>query len=236
MPELDGSRVLVVGASSGIGRATALELARRGARVALAARRLDRLEEAAREAKGVALACDVRDPAACESAVAGAVQSLGGLDALLYCAGVGRPAPIADIEPALWHEILETNFIGAAFITRAALPHLTRTRGRALYLSSISARETPPRPGMAPYVTSKAALEKLVEAWQVEHPELTFTRITVGDTPTEFAARWDPDSAARYIQQWAEQGYLVTPSTPEAVASQIADTLGAPPTPVVNLV
>lgn len=224
----------MVGASSGIGRATAIELGNRGARVALAARRADRLEEAAHQAQGVAVVCDVRDPAACESALARALEALGGLDALVYCVGMGWPGAIAEIEPERWREIHETNFLGAVHITRAAISALAD--GRALYLSSISAREGRPRPGMAPYITSKIALEKLVEAWQVEHPEITFTRVTVGDTMvTEFGASWPPETTAHYVKIWAEQGYLIEPSTPEQVAAKIADVLDDDPTPVVEL-
>ena len=94
--DLDGKRILVVGASSGIGREVGLQLARCGARVAFAARRLERLTDAVAEAGGgaVAIACDTRDPASCEEVVATAVARLGGLDAarLRHCRRPARPA------------------------------------------------------------------------------------------------------------------------------------------------
>ncbi len=211
------TKVVVVGASSGLGRSIGLGLAGRGARVAFLGRRLDRLRAAAAEAGAGALAmrCDVLDGDACASAVEGACAELGGADALVYCAGVGPLARLVDTTPAMWRDVLGTNVVGAAVATQAALRALTASRGRALYLSSVSASLTPPWPGLGAYAASKAALDKLIEAWHGEHPEVAFTRVIVGDTAggtghgaTEFAAGWDADLAAEHFPRWVDRGYL----------------------------
>ncbi len=99
--------------------------------------------------------------------------------------------------------------IGAALTTAVALPHLTESSGTAVYLSSVSASHTPPWPGLGAYAVSKAALDKLVEAWRVEHPTVGFTRLVVGEcvggegeSMTGFSDGWDPDLAAEFAPQW----------------------------------
>ncbi|MHB8463712.1 MAG: SDR family oxidoreductase [Acidimicrobiales bacterium] len=210
-------RTVVVGASSGLGRCIGIGLARRGATVALLARRHDRLADAANEAGpgALAIACDVTDQASCRAAIDEAARGLGGIDALVYATGIGPLGRLADIDASTWRQVFDTNVIGAALVTAAAIPHLSESHGAAAYLSSISASMTPPWPGLGAYVVSKAALDKLVEAWRAEHPAVGFTRVTVGDcaggegySGTEFAAGWDPDVAADMYPIWLARQYL----------------------------
>jgi NAD(P)-dependent dehydrogenase (short-subunit alcohol dehydrogenase family) len=111
--------------------------------------------------------------------------------------------------------VFDTNVIGAATLTAAAIPHLSAAGGRAVYLSSVSASVTPPWPGLGAYVVSKAALDKLVEAWRAEHATIGFTRLVVGDcgggtgeSQTGFTAGWDPGLAAELIPMWLQRGLL----------------------------
>jgi len=208
--ELADHRVLVVGASAGLGRATGLHLSELGARVAFAARRPEPLEEAAREAasEAIAVTCDVRDEASCEAAVEQTVEAFGGLDSVVYSTGGARPVWLKDAGPDAWRWSLEINLVGASLITRAALPHLAASRGRMIYFSSISANDQVPRSAMALYVTSKAALNKLIEAWRGEHPEVAFTRLQIGDTlGTEFGQDWTPEDLA-HAEDWAAKGLM----------------------------
>ena len=142
-------RTVVVGASSGLGRCIGVGLTKRGAQTALLARRLERLEAAAKEAGpgAIALACDVTDPESCGSALAEAARQLGGIDALVYTPAIGPLASLVDIDVDTWRRVFDTNVIGAALVTTAALPHLTESEGIAVYLSSVSASLTPPWPG-----------------------------------------------------------------------------------------
>jgi NAD(P)-dependent dehydrogenase (short-subunit alcohol dehydrogenase family) len=217
MRELRGNRVLIVGASSGIGRCVARDLAARGARVALTARRSRRLADAAAECgpDAIAIVADVRRPEDCDRLVDDAVSGLGGLDALVFCPGVGHLAPLVDTDAEVWRRLLETNVMAAALVTRAAVAHLAATRGRAVYLSSESASCTPPWPGLGAYITSKAALDKLVEAWRAEHPAISFTRLIVGattggegDAVTGFADGWDSGLLGSAMVQWLGRGYM----------------------------
>jgi len=210
-------RTVVVGASSGLGRSIATGLGQRGATVALLARRLERLVDAAQEAGpgALAVACDVTDAASCSAAIAEAAEGLGGIDALVYATGIGPLGRLVDISAETWRQTFETNVIGAALVTAAAIPHLTESRGVAAYLSSISASFTPPWPGLGAYAASKAALETLVEAWRNEHPAVGFTRVIVGDcaggegaSATEFASGWDWDLAAELHPIWQARNYL----------------------------
>ncbi len=210
-------RTVVIGASSGLGRCIAIGLADRGARVAMLARRGDRLEAAARDAGSDALpiVCDVTDEAACQGAISEAAAGLGGIDALDYTPAIGPLARMVDVDSGTWTRVFETNVIGAARITAAAIPHLQASTGTATYLSSVSASLTPPWPGLGAYVVSKAALDKLVEAWRAEHPAVRFTRLIVGDCPggegdarSEFNQGWDPGLAAAFATVWVERGYL----------------------------
>src|SRR5205823_1179119 len=184
------------------GRCIAAGLAKRGAHVALLARRKDRLEDAAAEAGSNALAipCDVTDADSCRDAITQAASGLGGIDALVYATGVGPLQALTDIDADTWRWAFETNVTGAALVTAAAVPHLTESRGVAAYLSSVSASITAPWPGLGAYAVTKAALDKLVEAWRSEHPSVGFTRVVVGDcaggegaSMTEFANGWDPE-------------------------------------------
>ena len=200
-------RAVVVGASSGLGRCIGIGLAQGGASVALLARRQERLEAAAAEAGNGALAirCDVTDAESCTTAIEEAAKGLGGIDALIYATGVGPLSRIEDLDVDTWRWAFDTNVIGANSITSAALPYLKESSGTAAYLSSISTSETPPWPGLAGYLVSKAALNKLVDCWRAEHPTVGFTRVVVGDCAggdghglTEFANAWDTDLAAEF--------------------------------------
>ncbi len=210
-------RTVVVGASSGLGRCIAVGLGQRGARVALLARRQDRLVEAAKEAGpgAVAIACDVTQPSSCRDAIAEAASSLGGIDALVYSTGVGPLRRLVDLDADTWRRTFETNVIGAALITAQAIPHLTASGGAAAYLTSVSASLTPPWPGLAAYTVTKAALDKLVEAWRAEHPAVGFTRVIVGDcaggagpSMTEFTTGWDGELAAEMMPEWVARNYV----------------------------
>jgi NAD(P)-dependent dehydrogenase (short-subunit alcohol dehydrogenase family) len=209
-----GKKVVVVGASSGIGRAMGLGLAKRGSQVAFLARRLERLEKAAAEAGDgcVAIACDVTDAAGVAAAIDAAAAALGGIDTIIYSTGIGILAKVEDLTAADWKRAFDTNVIGASLVTSAALPHLRKSKGVALYLSSISASLTPAWPGAAAYTVSKAALEKLVEAWNAEHGDVAFTRVNVGDTAggegestTEFVNEWDFDFFGKVHPIWSER-------------------------------
>jgi NAD(P)-dependent dehydrogenase (short-subunit alcohol dehydrogenase family) len=210
-------RTVVVGASSGLGRCIGVGLAKRGAQTALLARRLERLEAAAKEAGpgAIALACDVTDPESCGTALAEAARQLGGIDALVYTPAIGPLASLTDIDVDTWRRVFDTNVIGAALVTTAALPHLAKSEGIAVYLSSVSASLTPPWPGLGAYAVSKAALDKLVEAFRAEHPSIGFTRLVVGDcaggegdSMTGFANDWDPDRAVQFGTEWMARKYL----------------------------
>ena len=202
---LRDKRVLVVGASSGIGRAFAGAALGHGARVVLAARRADLLEEAVAghdHARGVA--ADVREQEDCARLLAEAAAELGGLDLLLYSVGAAPLARVEDLDAAAWRGVMETNVIGASLVTAAALPHLADGAVCA-YVSSISANR--PYWGLAAYTTSKAALNQLAAAWRAEHPRVRFTRIVMGNTaPTGFGDAFDRDVLEQAFPHWNADG------------------------------
>jgi NAD(P)-dependent dehydrogenase (short-subunit alcohol dehydrogenase family) len=192
-------------------------LARRGATVALLARRQERLDDAAAEAgpDAFGIVCDVRDEASCRTAIADAAARLGGIDGLVYATAIGPLARLVDTDAQSWGDTFATNVTGAAIATSAAIPALTESSGTAMFLSSVSASLTPPWPGLGAYAVSKAALDKLVEAWRGEHPSVGFTRVVVGDCAggegdsiTGFASGWDGEVASRYMPTWFSKGYL----------------------------
>lgn len=199
-------RLLVVGASSGIGRATVAFAAERGWKVAAAARRVHLLDELAEETGATPVVADVTDETACRVLVEEAVTGLGGLDALVYAAGVVPLRPLTEADADLWRVTLDTNLIGATQVTAAALPHLEKVNGKVVFLSSDSVGE--PFPGLVPYAASKAALEETARGWRAEHPAVSFTVAVVGPTLTSMADAWDPEDAAAAFARWKAEGYL----------------------------
>ncbi|HEX3461513.1 MAG TPA: SDR family oxidoreductase [Acidimicrobiales bacterium] len=222
----DPLRVLVVGASSGIGASTATALADSGARVVGAARRETRVAEL----EGVtAVACDVTLPEDCDSAVATAVEALGGLDALVYAAGATQLTPLDATGLDQWTELFGINLFGAAMVTRAALPHLLAEGSdrRAVYLSSDSLEK--PYPGMVAYAASKAGLRAFCQGLTNEFAGLRVTEVMVGPTiDTEAGNRFDPHALGDWFTRWTEEGYIrFDYQLSVEVAAVIVETLGS---------
>src|SRR5690242_7910160 len=211
------SKTVVIGASSGLGRCIGVGLARKGAQVALLARRLKRLEAAAEESGpgAVALECDVTDQASVRAAIDSAAEALGGIDNLVYTPAIGPLVRLVDTDADTWRRIFDTNVIGAALATAAAVPHLAQTKGKVVYLSSDAGTYGPPWPGLGAYGVSKSALERLTEAWRAEHPDIGFTCLVVGecgggtgDGQTGMNAGWDMELAAKAVPLWMSGGCL----------------------------
>ncbi|MCX2931775.1 SDR family NAD(P)-dependent oxidoreductase [Mycobacterium sp. CVI_P3] len=205
MVQISERKVVVVGASRGIGRVVALYLARHGAHVALAGRSVELLAEAVAvyPDQCTTVGCDVRDPDSCDAAIEQAVAALGGLDALIYAAGVTHFGEMAQTTAEQWHTVFDTNIIGAAVVTRAALPHLGAAEGNAVYLSSHSVSQQPPWAGIGAYICSKTALERMVQCWQHENPEVAFTTLGVG--PTVSTVRDRQPEGSRFGAIWAQR-------------------------------
>ncbi len=209
--------VVVVGASSGLGRSLGIGLAQRGSQVALLARRHEMVAEAASQAGrgAVAVRCDVTDEAECAAAIDQAAELLGGIDAVIYCPGISELRRIEALDAATWHRVFATNVVGASSVAAAALPYLRASGGMIAFLTSISASLTSPWPGLASYTVTKAALDRLVDAWRAEHPEVGFTRVIVGecsggegDATSQFTASWDMTLAGEMYPTWAGRGLL----------------------------
>ena len=131
---LEDRVAVVVGASSGVGRATAAALAAEGARVHALARRVDLIE---RTERIVPRRLDATD----EPAVAAFFAELGELDVVVYAAGTNvKNRPLAELDGAAWREMVETNLSGAVHVLRVALPALRRRRGQTVLIASVSGR------------------------------------------------------------------------------------------------
>jgi NADP-dependent 3-hydroxy acid dehydrogenase YdfG len=220
-----GVRLVVVGASAGIGRAVAQEATRQGAQVVFAARRAEQLAAAVDEVgAGTPIAADVRDPQSCVALVEEAVAELGEIDAIVYATATSPLHHLPDSTTETWAQVIETNVVGAHEVIRAALPHLALNAVVAV-MSSDSVGT--PRIGLVPYASSKAALEELLRGWRNERPRVRWTCITVGPTvPTEFGIDFDPELMVEIFAEWSKQGHVdASFMTTADVADVIVGTL-----------
>lgn len=196
--DLGRGAAVVSGGGSGIGRAVALELARRGYPLALLGRRRAALEEtlAAAGGEGMALPCDVRDPVAVEAAARAVEARWGAAEVVVPAAGAAALAPFAELAPEDFATMLEVNLTGTFLLLRALLPAMRRRRcGLLLPILSVAARQG--FPGWAGYCASKWGLAGMVAALR---PELAGSGVRLcalypgaTDTPIwdELPGSWD---------------------------------------------
>lgn len=170
--KLAGRVALVTGASSGIGRATALRLARSGAALGLTGRRPGPLEAVREEVlaaggRAVAIAGDVRDADHVRTAVDETVSAWGSLDVLVNNAGVIGSGLLVDTSEAEWDRLLDIDLKGPFLFARAAIPHLMRgTHPSIVNISSVTGRR--PYVGVGPYCVAKAGLDMLTQCLALE--------------------------------------------------------------------
>lgn len=171
MFDLSGKVALVTGASSGIGRASALALSQQGAKVVVAARRIDRLQALVAEIKNhgkdaLAVQMDVTKKADIDNAVAQTVKAFGRLDILLNNAGVAEFAAFLDMTEAQWDKTIDTNLKGYFLVAQAAAREMAKNKwGRIIMISSIaSAGVGVGFPQIAQYCASKGGVIGLVES------------------------------------------------------------------------
>ncbi len=227
---------VVTGASSGFGAAIAVDLARAGHPVVLAARRLDRLEENAAKivadgGEAVALPLDLADDASIDAFLAAASEPFGPIEIIVSNAGEVRPASALTVDPVDFLNQLQVILVGAHRLVRGLGPAMVeRRRGDIVFVTSDVVRV--PRPHMAAYLTSKHALEGLARAMQMEL-EGTGVRVGMvrpGPALTEQGSTWDPASLADVMSSWVEwgtmrhEGYLRS----EDIAAAVLAVVSAP--------
>jgi NADP-dependent 3-hydroxy acid dehydrogenase YdfG len=189
--ELTDKVILITGASSGIGEATARQLAARGARLVLGARRLDRLErlrDELGEDRTVVQAADVTDDEQVKSLVKTAVSSFGGLDVVFANAGFGGGGTVTTGDPAHWRAMLLTNVYGAAITVRYATEHLLESEDPHIVLTSSVAGQIVHPSRNQLYSASKFAVEAIGDGLRKELTgRVRVTLIEPGAVDTEFA-------------------------------------------------
>ncbi|MBB3950517.1 SDR family oxidoreductase [Aureimonas jatrophae] len=222
--DIEGRIVLVTGASSGIGAATARAADRSGARVVLLARRQARLDALAAElSDALAVRCDVTRPQEVADAVAAAVARFGRIDAVVNNAGQGLYAPVEDIGIDAFRDLLDLNLLGPLAVMQAVVPLMRRQGGGAI-VNVGSGATLATYPGSAAYTSSKAALDMLTAVARLELAEagIAVSLLQPSITATEFfgAVRAGEDAARAQ-----EQGTASLAHAPERVAAAILDLL-----------
>lgn len=225
-------KALITGASSGIGRATAVRLAKEGMDLILMARRLDRLEKIQREIESehrvrvTLMVADVRR----HDELQAQFQALGGeidsVDVLINNAGLASgTAKLSEIQPDDWNDMIDTNIKGLVSLTRLMLPHfLKNQRGHIVNIGSVAGRWV--YPGGAVYCGTKFAVRAISDALRMEliGTPIRLTNIEPGMVETEFSVvRLKDESKAKAVYQG------MTPLLSEDIADSIAWSLSRPP-------
>jgi NADP-dependent 3-hydroxy acid dehydrogenase YdfG len=209
---LTGKTALVTGASSGIGRSTALALANAGANVALVARRADRLKDLAAqiEADGgqaLARAADVTDEQDATRAVEDAVGHFGGLDILVNAAGMTQTGKVENGDLADWRYVFELNFWAGFYTARAAIPALKAKGGGDIVNISSTAGRRAVGATFGPYAASKFALTAFNESLRAE-VTLAGIRVSIiepGATATEIHEHIKDEKVREFTRNHVEK-------------------------------
>ncbi len=231
---LDGTVALVTGASSGIGEATAVALAAQGARVAIAARRRDRLEALAERIGAddvLVLETDVTDEAQARSMVDQTVARFGRLDTLVNNAGVMLLGPIVDAPLDEWRRMVELNLVGLLYATHAALPHLLaaaetepRQVADVVNVSSVAGRFA--RLGSGVYNATKFGVGAFSESLrqEVTRRHVRVSLIEPGAVATELVGQNRPEIVEGLLATWGPVEIM----RPEDIAESIVFTVTRP--------
>ena len=220
MKDFDGLVAIVTGGASGIGLATALELAERGAKVTALDIRLDGLPEALHGE-----VADVSDRASVEAAVAAVAERFGGIDIVINNAGIGAIGTVADNDDAEWARVLDINVVGMARVSAAALPWLKKSAAAAI-VNTCSIAALNGLPARALYSASKGAVYSLTLAMATDHvgDGIRVNCVCPGTAATPWIGRLlsqadDADAEAAALAARQPMGRLVAP---EEIAWAIA--------------
>lgn len=206
-PRLAGRRILITGAASGIGAATARLFTQEGARLALIDIQAEALAAVARETGAEALSADLRDSAAVTAAVDEAARRLGGLDGLVCNAGIGVSKPLAETTDEDWARAMDVNAGSVFFTCRAGLKHLQAAE-QATIVNTGSALGLQPLVGRTAYAASKAAVHAMTKVMAMElAPKIRCNAVAPGgvDTPLVRGTFTDPEAIKRIEARYALQ-------------------------------
>ncbi|GGP42663.1 SDR family NAD(P)-dependent oxidoreductase [Streptomyces calvus] len=228
MSDFEGLTALVTGGASGIGRATAGLLARRGAKVAV----LD-LDPSPVGDPLTGYAADVTDDASVRAAVAAAVHDLGGLDVLVNNAGIGAQGTVETNSDAEWHHVFDVNVFGMVRTARACLPHL-RASAHAAIVNTCSIAATAGLPQRALYSATKGAVYSLTLAMAADHVRegIRVNCVNPGTVDTPWVGRLldaadDPAAERAALEARQPTGRLVTADEVAAAVAHLASPLSA---------
>ncbi len=227
MTGIEGKVVAITGASSGIGEATAVLLAERGASVVLGARRAGRLSEVADRivaGGGRALPCelDVTRMDRMTAFVGRAVREFGRLDVLVSNAGISRIGPVRDLDVDGWSAMIDVNHRGVLHGVAAALPIFIQQR-RGHFVTTVSTAGLKVSPGMAVYAATKNAVRTLLEGVRQEFTDGTVrtTSVSPGYVRTELANSIQDPAAREQIQRGMNEFAIDAASVAGAIAFAI---------------
>ena len=217
---LQGRHLLITGAGSGIGRATAQLFASHGARLALLDRNAEAVHTVARELGAFHAAVDVADEAQVNEAVQAAASAMGdAIDGVVNAAGMAIPAPLAETRLADWNRVLAVNLTGPFLLCRAALPWLQRSSDATIVNVSSGSALLPVGLAISSYVASKSAIIGLTRALARSLGPLGIrvNAVSPGSTETAMTAEYD-EQARRRVGERTLVGRLGRPEEIAAVA------------------
>jgi NADP-dependent 3-hydroxy acid dehydrogenase YdfG len=223
---IDGKVVVITGASSGLGAATARHLVAAGAKLVLGARRLDRLQALAEElglGKDAVVATDVTDCAQVQALVDHAVATYGRLDVLLNNAGLMPHSPLERCKVDDWDRMIDVNMKGVLYGIAAALPHMTQQEsGHIINVSSVAGHKV--RPGSAVYAATKAAVRMLSEGLrqEVKPYNIRTTILSPGAVQSELPQSATEADVAAGIQSFYAEHAIPADSFARTVAFAIS--------------
>lgn len=220
--------VVVTGASSGIGRSLSIEFARNGYNVVAAARKLDQLQSVKKDietagGKALIVATDVSKESDCERLIAETLAKFGRIDVLINNAGISMRAVFEKTDLNVIRQLMDINFWGTVYCTKFALPHLLKSKGSVVGISSIAGKKG--LPGRTGYSASKFAMEGFLETLRTENlktglhvlvacPGFTASNIrntalaadgnTQGESPRDEKKMMQPEEVARRIYKAVE--------------------------------
>jgi NAD(P)-dependent dehydrogenase (short-subunit alcohol dehydrogenase family) len=171
MSKFQNKVAIITGSSRGIGKAIAIKLAKEGVSIVLNGRNNQRLLEAKSEiekihSRVVSCCCDVSDPAQSKMLIDFAMESFGRLDILINNVGISNRGTIAESKPEVFQKVFESNVFGSMYTTIEALPHIRKTKGSIVFISSVAGIRG--LPSLGPYCASKMALRSFAETLRIE--------------------------------------------------------------------